>query len=77
VAKQLNGRGTFDVQKALSGAKFPSSKQDLIQHARINDVDGEISGPDQVQNAVFRPLLGLLDRLLDFLGGDLTNRLPH
>ncbi|KWX24608.1 hypothetical protein AFM11_07965 [Mycolicibacterium wolinskyi] len=55
----------IDVQKALSGAKYPSSKQDLIEHAKTNGADseivdalgklpdGEISGPDQVQKAVF------------------------
>jgi Protein of unknown function (DUF2795) len=53
-----------DVQKALSGAKFPSSKQDLIEHAKMNGADdeivnslnelpdGRIDGPDQVQKAV-------------------------
>jgi Protein of unknown function (DUF2795) len=55
----------IDIQKALSGAKYPSSKQDLIEHAKNNGADdeivnslnklpdGEISGPDQVQKAVF------------------------
>ena len=55
----------IDVQKALSGATYPSSKQDLIEHARTNGADdeivnslnslpdGEITGPDQVQKAVF------------------------
>jgi hypothetical protein len=55
----------IDVQKALSGAKYPSSKQDLIEHAKNNGADDEIveslknlpdeeiSGPDQVQKAVF------------------------
>jgi hypothetical protein len=55
----------IDVQKALSGAKYPSSKQDLIEHAKSNGADDEIvdslknlpdeeiSGPDQVQKAVF------------------------
>jgi Protein of unknown function (DUF2795) len=53
-----------DVQKALSGAKFPSSKQDLIEHAKMNGADseivnslnklpdGKIDGPDQVRKAV-------------------------
>jgi hypothetical protein len=53
-----------DVQKALSGAKFPSSKQDLIEHAKKNGADddvvdalnklpdGRIDVPDQVQKAV-------------------------
>jgi hypothetical protein len=53
-----------DVQKALSGAIFPSSKQDLIEHAKTNGADddivnslkklpdGKIDGPDQVQKAV-------------------------
>jgi len=55
----------IDVQKALSGANYPCSKQDLIGHAKNNGADdeivnslnklpdGEISGPDQVQKAVF------------------------
>lgn len=55
----------IDVQKALSGANYPSSKQDLIEHAKSNGAsqeildglqklpDAEISGPDQVQKAVF------------------------
>lgn len=55
----------IDLQKTLSGAKYPSSKQDLIEHAKSNGADqeildalqklpdGEISGPDQVQKAVF------------------------
>jgi parvulin-like peptidyl-prolyl isomerase len=55
----------IDVQKALSGASYPSSKQDLIEHAKSNGADseiidalnklpdGEVSGPDQVQKAVF------------------------
>jgi hypothetical protein len=55
----------IDIQKALSGAKYPSSKQDLIERAKNNGADdeivnslnklpdGEISGPDQVQKAVF------------------------
>jgi Protein of unknown function (DUF2795) len=55
----------IDVQKTLSGAKYPCSKQDLIEHAKNNGADdeivsslnklpdGEISGPDQVQKAVF------------------------
>ncbi|MFN3005019.1 DUF2795 domain-containing protein [Mycolicibacterium wolinskyi] len=32
----------IDVQKALSGAKYPSSKQDLIEHAKTNGADSEI-----------------------------------
>jgi hypothetical protein len=55
----------IDVQKALSGVSYPSSKQDLISHAKSNGADqeiinalgnlpdGDISGPDQVQKAVF------------------------
>lgn len=55
----------IDVQKALSGATYPSSKQDLIDHAKNNGADddivsslqklpdGEIGGPDHVQKAVF------------------------
>jgi hypothetical protein len=55
----------IDVQKALSGASYPSSKQDLIEHAKSNGADqdildslnklpdGDITGPDQVQKAVF------------------------
>jgi hypothetical protein len=55
----------IDIQKALSGATYPSSKQDLIEHAKKNGADseivnslqklpdGEISGPDQVEKAVF------------------------
>jgi hypothetical protein len=47
----------IDVQKVLSGAKYPSAKQDLIEHAKNNGADKlpdrEISGPDQVQKAVF------------------------
>ncbi len=54
-----------DVQKALSGADYPASKQDLIGRANYNGAgkeildalnklpDGQISGPDQVQKAVF------------------------
>lgn len=55
----------IDVQKALSGATYPTSKQDLIEHAKKNGAadeiveslnrlpDDEITGPDQVQKAVF------------------------
>lgn len=55
----------IDVQKALSGANYPSSKQDLIEHAKSNGADqeildglqklpdGDITGPNQVQKAVF------------------------
>jgi hypothetical protein len=55
----------IDLQKALSGASYPSKKQDLISHAKDNGADkeildaleelpdGELSGPDQVQKAVF------------------------
>lgn len=55
----------IDVQKALAGVNYPSSKQDLISQAKSNGADdeilealdklpdGEISGPDQVQKAVF------------------------
>jgi hypothetical protein len=55
----------IDVQKALSGVSYPSKKEDLIEHAKRNGADqdildalqklpdGEISGPDQVQKAVF------------------------
>ena len=35
------------------GRYHPSSRQDLIEHANDNRADGEISGPDQVQKAVF------------------------
>jgi Protein of unknown function (DUF2795) len=55
----------IDVQKALAGASYPCSKQDLIENAKNNGADdeivnslnklpdGDISGPDQVQKAVF------------------------
>jgi hypothetical protein len=55
----------IEIQKVLSGAKYPSSKNDLIEHAKSNGAsgeivdslnklpDGEISGPDQVEKAVF------------------------
>ncbi len=55
----------IELQKALSGASYPSKKQDLIGHAKDNGADkeildalenlpdGDISGPDQVQKAVF------------------------
>lgn len=55
----------IDLQKALSGANYPSKKQDLTSHAKENGADkeildgleklpdGDISGPDQVQKAVF------------------------
>lgn len=55
----------IDLQKGLSGASYPSQKQDLISHANDNGADkeildaleklpdGDISGPDQVQKAVF------------------------
>ncbi len=55
----------IDLQKALSGANYPSKKQDLISHAKDNGADeeildaldklpdGDISGPEQVQKAVF------------------------
>lgn len=55
----------IDVQKALSGATYPSSKEDLIEHAKKNGADdeivqslnklpdGDVTGPDQVQKAVF------------------------
>ena len=53
------------VQKTLSGVSHPCSKQDLVSHAQSNGADHEIldaldklpdadiSGPDQVQKAVF------------------------
>lgn len=55
----------IDLQKTLSGVSYPNSKQDIISHAKSNGVDkevlaalnkvpdGDISGPDQAQNAVF------------------------
>jgi len=55
----------IDLQKALSGVSYPSKKQDLISHAEDNGADkeildaleklpdGDISGHDQVQKAVF------------------------
>ena len=55
----------IDVQKTLSGVSYPCSKQDLIEHAKSHGADqdildglqklpdGDISGPDQVQKAVF------------------------
>ena len=55
----------IDVQKTLGGGSYPCSKEDLIEHAKSNGADqdildglqklpdGEISGPDQVQKAVF------------------------
>lgn len=55
----------IDVQKALSGASYPATKQDLVEQAKNNGAsddivdalkklpDGDISGPDQVQKAVF------------------------
>lgn len=55
----------IDVQKTLGGVSYPCSKEDLIAHAKSNGADqdildglqklpdGEISGPDQVQKAVF------------------------
>jgi hypothetical protein len=55
----------IDVQKTLSGASYPCSKQDLISHAKSNGAnqeildalnklpDGNIDGPDKVQQAVF------------------------
>ena len=55
----------IDVQKTLAGVSYPCSKEDLIEHAKSNGADqdildglqklpdGEISGPDQVQKAVF------------------------
>jgi hypothetical protein len=55
----------IDVQKTLAGVSYPCSKQDLIEHAKSHGADtdivkgleklpeGEISGPDQVQKAVF------------------------
>jgi hypothetical protein len=55
----------IDLQKALHGADYPAKKQDLIDLAKKNGADdeiidslnrlpdGDISGPDQVQKAVF------------------------
>jgi Protein of unknown function (DUF2795) len=55
----------IDLQKALHGAEYPASKQDLIALAKKNGADddivksldnlpdGDITGPDQVQKAVF------------------------
>ena len=53
------------LQKALAGARYPADKEDLVSLARQNGADqdiinalgklpsGEVSGPDQVQKAVF------------------------
>ena len=55
----------INVQKTLSGISYPCSKDDLISHAKDHGADkeivdalgklpdGDISGPDQVQKAVF------------------------
>jgi hypothetical protein len=55
----------IDLQKTLSGVSYPSSKQDIMSHAKSNGADqeildalnalpdGDISGPDRVQKAVF------------------------
>ncbi|MCV7215845.1 DUF2795 domain-containing protein [Mycobacterium crocinum] len=53
------------LQKALAGADYPADRQQLVDLAKKNNADqdiiealgalpeGEISGPDQVQKAVF------------------------
>lgn len=53
------------LQKALAGADYPADKQELIDLAKRNGADqdviealdklpeGQVSGPDQVQKAVF------------------------
>lgn len=53
------------LQKALAGAQYPADKEELVDLARKNGADddiidalgklpsGEVSGPDQVQKAVF------------------------
>jgi hypothetical protein len=55
----------IDLQKALAGADYPADRQQLIDLAKKNSADqeiidalgklpeGEVSGPDQVQKAVF------------------------
>ena len=53
------------LQKALAGADYPADRQQLVDLAKNNNADqdiidalgklpeGEVSGPDQVQKAVF------------------------
>ncbi|MEZ3180705.1 DUF2795 domain-containing protein [Streptomyces pimonensis] len=55
----------IDLQKALRGADYPASRDDLVTLARNNGADdvlvdvlvdapaGEFDGPDDVQKAVF------------------------
>ena len=55
----------IDLQKSLSGVSYPCNRDDLISHAKSNGAndeivdalgslpDGDITGPDQVQKAVF------------------------
>ncbi|BBY27988.1 DUF2795 domain-containing protein [Mycolicibacterium sediminis] len=55
----------IDVQKALAGASYPSSKADLVDLAKSNGAeqgvvddiaglpDGDFGGPDQVEKALF------------------------
>lgn len=77
----------IDLQKALSGASYPSSKEDLIAHAKSNGADqdildglqefpdGEISGSDQLQKASSDLLTA--HRGLQFFLADLAHRLAH
>ncbi|MFF8641158.1 DUF2795 domain-containing protein [Streptomyces sp. NPDC015345] len=55
----------IDLQKALKGAQYPASRDDLVELARGNSADGSLvdklsgaptdrfDGPDDVQKAVF------------------------
>ncbi|CAM5390308.1 hypothetical protein SALBM135S_08053 [Streptomyces alboniger] len=55
----------IDLQKALKGAEYPSSRDDLVSLAQSNGADeslvsklsdaskGQFDGPDEVQKAVF------------------------
>ncbi|WP_399932523.1 DUF2795 domain-containing protein [Streptomyces kanamyceticus] len=55
----------IDLQKALKGAQYPASRDDLVELARGNSGDGSLvdklsdaptdrfDGPDDVQKAVF------------------------
>lgn len=56
----------IDLQKALKGAEYPTSKEDLVELARKNGADDSVvskldntrpdrfDGPDEVQKAVFK-----------------------
>lgn len=61
-----------EVQKALKGASYPASGDDLAEIAKgngadrdvidaVSDIDGEVSGPDQVMHHLKGSLTGERD----------------